>query len=142
VDKTGTLTEGMPRLTVVVAAEGCDETYLLQAAGGLEKASEHPLAAAILLGAKEKGTEPSDVTHFQSVTGGGVTGIVQGKQIGVGNVFLMQDIGATYEVLRKRAEALRTVGQTVMFLAVDGRFARLIAVANPIKASPSRRSSS
>jgi P-type Cu+ transporter len=135
VDKTGTLTEGRPRLTVVVAVEGFDERYLLQVAAGLEKASEHPLADAILLGAKEKGIEPSDVTNFQSMTGKGVTGIVQGEQIGVGNVLLMQDIGVTYEVLRKRAEALSKEGQTVMFLAVGGRFAGLIAVADRIKAS-------
>ncbi|HEY6763953.1 MAG TPA: copper-translocating P-type ATPase, partial [Candidatus Sulfotelmatobacter sp.] len=135
VDKTGTLTEGRPRLTVVVAAEGFDERYLLQVAAGLEKASEHPLAEAILHGAKEKGIEPSDVTHFQSVSGKGVTGIVQGKQIGIGNFLLMQDIGVTYEVLRERAETLRKEGQTVMFLAVDGRFAGLMAVADPIKTS-------
>jgi Cu+-exporting ATPase len=108
---------------------------LLNVVASLEKASEHPLAAAILLGAKEKGIEPSPVTQFQSVTGKGVTGIVLGKQIGVGNVSLMQDIGVTYEALQGRAEVLRNEGQTVMFIAVDGRFAGLIAVADPIKAS-------
>jgi P-type Cu+ transporter len=135
VDKTGTLTEGRPRLTAVVPAEGFDESYLLQVAAGLEKSSEHPLAAAILLRAKEKGIEPSAVTDFQSVTGKGVTGIVQGKQISVGNVSLMQDTGATYEVLEERTEVLRREGQTVMFLAVDGRFAGLLAIADPIKVS-------
>ena len=135
VDKTGTLTEGKPRLTVVVAAEGFDETYLLQVAAGLEKASEHTLADAILLGAKEKGIEPSAVTHFQSVTGKGVTGMVQGKLIGVGNLALMQDLGVPSHALQERAEVLRNEGQTVMFLSVDGRFAGLIAVADPIKAS-------
>jgi P-type Cu+ transporter len=135
VDKTGTLTEGRPRLTLVLGTKGFDDTYLLQVAADLERASEHPLAAAIVVGAKEKGIEPSAVTHFQSVTGKGVTGIVQGKQIGIGNVSLMQDIGVTYEVLQERAEALRNEGQTVMFLAVDGSFAGLIAVADPIKAS-------
>jgi Cu+-exporting ATPase len=135
VDKTGTLTEGKPRLTAIVAAEGFDESHLLQVVASLERASEHSIAVAILLGAKEKGIETSDVTHFQSVTGKGVTGIVQGKQIGVGNISLMQDMGVAYEVLRERAEALRQESQTVMFIAVDGRFAGLIAVADPIKAS-------
>jgi Cu+-exporting ATPase len=135
VDKTGTLTEGRPRVTLVYAAEGFDETYLLQVAAGLEMASEHPLAAAILLGAKEKGIKLSAVTRFQSVTGKGVTGTVDGKVIGVGNVSLMQDLGATYEVMQERAERVRKEGQTVMFVAADGRFVGLIAVADPIKAS-------
>jgi len=135
VDKTGTLTEGKPRLTAIVAAEGFDESYLLHVVASLEKASEHSIAGAILLAAKEKGTELSLATQFQSVTGKGVTGIVEGKRIGVGNVSLMQDIGVAYEVSQERVETLRAEGQTVMLVAVDGRFAGFVAVADPIKAS-------
>ena len=135
VDKTGTLTEGKPRLMAIVAAEGFDESYLLHVIASLERASEHSIAVAIFLAAKDKGIETSDVTHFQSVTGKGVTGIVQGKQISVGNVSLMQDIGVTCDVLQERVEALRKEGQTVMLVAVDGRFAGFVAVADPIKAS-------
>jgi len=135
VDKTGTLTEGKPRLTAVVAAEGFNESYLLQVAAGLENASEHPLASAILLGAKEKGIVPSAVTRFRSLTGKGVTGIVDGRLTGVGNLALMQEMSVTDDVLHERAETLRNEGQTVMFLAVDGHFAGLIAVADPIKSS-------
>jgi Cu+-exporting ATPase len=135
VDKTGTLTEGKPRLTAIVAAEGFDENNLLHVVASLEKSSEHSVAAAILLAAKEKGTELSLATQFQSFTGKGVAGIVEGKRIGVGNVSLMQDMGVAYEVSQERAEGLRQESQTVMFIAVDGRFAGLIAVADPIKAS-------
>jgi P-type Cu+ transporter len=135
VDKTGTLTEGKPRLTAVIPAEGFQETQLLQSVTSLEKASEHPLAAAIIAGAKEKGIELVTVADFQSTTGKGVTGTLQGKLIGVGNAALMQDLGASSETLQERAESLRKEGQTVMFVASDGRFAGLIAVADPIKAS-------
>jgi Cu+-exporting ATPase len=135
VDKTGTLTEGKPRLTAVVPAEGFQEIQLLQVVASLEKASEHPLAAAIIAGAKEKGIELVTVADFQSVTGKGVTGTLQGKRIGVGNPGLMQDLGASIEALQERAESLCKEGQTVMFVASDGQFAGLIAVADPIKAS-------
>ncbi|MBB6143791.1 Cu+-exporting ATPase [Silvibacterium bohemicum] len=135
VDKTGTLTEGKPRLTAVIPAEGFDETQLLQSVASLEKASEHPLAAAILAGAREKHIELVTVAEFQSITGKGVTGTLQGKRIGIGNTALMKDLGASAEALQERAESLRKEGQTVMFVASDGRFAGLIAVADPIKAS-------
>jgi Cu+-exporting ATPase len=135
IDKTGTLTDGRPRLTAVVPAEGFDELQLLQSVASLEKASEHPLAAAIIAGAKEKGIELVAVTDFQSVTGKGVTGILQGKHIGIGNAALMQDLGAIPGSLKDRAESLQKEGQTVMFIASDGRFAGLIAVADPIKDS-------
>jgi Cu+-exporting ATPase len=135
VDKTGTLTEGKPRLTAVIPAEGFDETQLLQSVASLEKASEHPLAAAILAGASEKHIELVTVAEFQSITGKGVTGTLQGKRIGIGNTALMKDLGASAEALEERAESLRKEGQTVMFVASDGRFAGLIAVADPIKAS-------
>jgi Cu+-exporting ATPase len=135
VDKTGTLTEGKPRLTAVIPAEGFQETQLLQSVASLEKASEHPLAAAIIAGVKEKSIELVTVADFQSVTGKGVIGTLQGKRIGVGNAALMQDLGASSKALQERAESLREEGQTVMFVASDGRFAGLIAVADPIKAS-------
>jgi P-type Cu+ transporter len=135
VDKTGTLTEGKARLTAVIPAVGFHETQLLQSVASLEKASEHPLAAAIVAGAKEKNIELVTVTEFQSVTGKGVTGTAQAKRIGVGNVALMQDLGASADALQAQAEALQKEGQTVMFIAVDGKFAGLIAVADPIKSS-------
>ncbi len=135
VDKTGTLTEGKPRLIAVIPAEGFQEAQLLQSVASLEKASEHPLAAAIIAGAKEKGIGLLAVADFQSVTGKGVTGTLRGKQIGVGNAAFMQDLGASTEAVQKRAEILRKDGQTVMFVVSDGQFAGLIAAADPIKAS-------
>ena len=133
VDKTGTLTEGKPRLTSVIPAEGFDETQLLQMVASLEKASEHPLAAAILTAATEKKVELLAVTDFQSITGKGVTGELQSKRVGIGNATLMADLGATTEVLNDRAGALQKEGQTVMFIASDGKFAGLVAVTDPIK---------
>jgi P-type Cu+ transporter len=135
IDKTGTLTEGKPRLTAVVPAEGFDELQLLQSVASLEKASEHPLAGAIIAGAKEKGIELVAVADFQSIIGKGVTGTLEGKHIGIGNAALMQDLGAIPRSLKDRAETLQKEGQTVMFIASDGRFAGLIAVADPIKDS-------
>jgi Cu+-exporting ATPase len=135
VDKTGTLTEGKPRLAEVIPAEGFHEKQLLQSVASLEKASEHPLATAILAGAKEKNVELVDVADFQSITGKGVTGTLQGKHVGIGNAALMQYLGANLEPLKTRSEGLQEEGQTVMFIAVDGRFAGMIAVADPIKES-------
>ncbi|MBB6143015.1 Cu+-exporting ATPase [Silvibacterium bohemicum] len=135
VDKTGTLTEGKPRLTAIVSVEGFEEAPLLQSVASLEKASEHPLAAAIIAGAKEKNIELIAVGEFQSITGKGVTGTLMGRRIGVGNAALMQDLGASSDTLQERAESLRKEGQTVMFVASDGQCAGLIAVADPIKKS-------
>jgi Cu+-exporting ATPase len=133
VDKTGTLTEGKPRLTSVMPAEGFDETQLLQMVASLEKASEHPLAAAILAAAKEKKIELLPVADFQSITGKGVTGQLQSKRVAIGNAALMADLGATSDVLNEKAGVLQKEGQTVMFVASDGKFAGLVAVADPIK---------
>jgi Cu+-exporting ATPase len=133
VDKTGTLTEGKPRLTAVIPAQGFDETQLLQMVASLEKASEHPLAAAILAGAKEKKIELLAVADFNSVTGKGVTGQIESKRIGIGNAALMGDLGASPDALNEKAGALQKEGQTVMFVAADGKFAGLIAVADLIK---------
>ncbi len=135
VDKTGTLTEGKPRLTAVVAAEGFDEGSVLQWAASMEKSSEHTLAEAVLLGAKARGVQPIETEGFQSITGKGVTGTVRGRQIAFGNAALMQELGVTQKSLEERAEAMRREGQTVMFLACDARLAGLIAVADPIKES-------
>jgi P-type Cu+ transporter len=134
-DKTGTLTEGKPRLTTVVAAEGFDEGTVLELAASLEKASEHPLAEAVLAGAKERGVQLAEADGFQAITGKGVTGTVQGRQIGFGNTALMRELGVGQEALEQRAEAMHREGQTAMFLACDSRLAGLIAVADPIKES-------
>jgi Cu+-exporting ATPase len=135
VDKTGTLTEGKPRLTAVIPADGFTETQVLQSVASLEKASEHPLAAAILAGATEKTIELVPVAEFQSITGKGVTGTLGGKRIAVGNAALMRDVGASAQDLEDRAENLRKEGQTVVFVASDGRCSGLVAVADPVKAS-------
>jgi P-type Cu+ transporter len=133
VDKTGTLTEGKPRLSTVIPAEGVDETQLLQAMASLEKASEHPLAAAILAAAREKKIELLPVENFASLTGKGVSGAIGGKQVSAGNAALMRDLGASLQVMEQQAEALRQAGQTVMFLALDGRLSGLVAVADPVR---------
>jgi Cu+-exporting ATPase len=138
VDKTGTLTEGKPRLSTVIAAEGTDEAQLLQMMASLEKASEHPLAAAILAGAREKKIELLPVANFASLTGKGVSGTVQGKKVAAGNAALMHDLGASSQAMEQQAEGLRQAGQTVMFLASDGRLAGLVAVADPIRESALR----
>jgi Cu+-exporting ATPase len=135
VDKTGTLTEGKPRLSTVIAADGMDQAQLLQMMASLEKASEHPLAAAILAAAQEKKIELLPVANFASLTGKGVSGTVQGKKVAAGNAALMHDLGASSQAMEQQAEALRQAGQTVMFLASDGHLAGLVAVADPIRES-------
>ncbi len=135
VDKTGTLTLGKPQLTSLVAAIGFDESSLLQIAASLERASEHPLAAAILAAAQARNVELIAVDAFQSVTGKGLTGTLQGTGAAIGNAALMSDSGASTEALRPQAEALQSAGQTVMYVASDGRFAGFIAVSDPIKES-------
>jgi P-type Cu+ transporter len=140
VDKTGTLTEGKPKLSTMVAAEGFDQAQLLQAIASLEVESEHPLAAAIVAAAKEKKLPLLKVRDFQSLTGKGVSGTVvsgttQEKRIAAGNVTLMRQLGVSTKSLDQQAEALRRAGQTVMFVAWDGRLAGLIGVADPIRES-------
>ncbi|MDZ4260861.1 MAG: heavy metal translocating P-type ATPase [Pseudomonadota bacterium] len=133
VDKTGTLTEGHPELVSVTAAEGFDEAEIVRLAASIERGSEHPLAAAIVRGAEKRKTELAAAENFQSVTGKGVTGVVDGRKIALGNLKLMQDLGIDVGDLPSQADALRSEGQTVMFLGVDGRIAGLIGVADPIK---------
>ncbi len=133
VDKTGTLTVGKPKLVTVEPAGGTDERTLLRLAASLERGSEHPLAAAIVAGAGERGVEPANVESFESVTGKGVTGRVDGRAVALGNRPLLDGLGVDAGDLASRAEALRAEGQTVMFVTVDGRPAGLLGVADPIK---------
>jgi Cu+-exporting ATPase len=135
VDKTGTLTEGKPRLVAVRTAEGFAEDEILRLAASLERGSEHPLAAAIVGGAQEKGIEPGKAENFQSITGKGVTGRVGEGEVALGNRALLRDLGIEPGDLAREAETLRTEGQTVMFVVVDGRIAGLLGVADPIKES-------
>ncbi len=135
VDKTGTLTEGKPRLVSVMAAPGGEEKALLRIAAGLERGSEHPLAAAIVAGARERGVEPAVVANFASVTGQGITGTVEGHAAALGNLKLLEERGIDPRSLAEQAEKLRDEGQTVMFLAIDNKLAGLLGVADPIKDS-------
>ncbi|MFB3154301.1 MAG: copper-translocating P-type ATPase, partial [Candidatus Acidiferrales bacterium] len=135
VDKTGTLTEGKPKLTTVVALQGRSEQELLRLAASLERASEHPLASAIVAGAREKDLELADVKDFRSLTGKGVTGTVDGHAVALGNLKLLEELVIDPGALAGQAEGLRRDGQTVLFVAVNGRPAGLLGVADPIKQS-------
>jgi Cu+-exporting ATPase len=135
VDKTGTLTEGKPSLHSVTPQPGTSEAELLQLAASLERSSEHPLAAAIVRGAEARNLKLIDVQQFSSTTGKGVTGVISGKQIAVGNAELFRDLSIDPAPLVDQAEALRTDGQTVMLVAVDGKAAGVVSVSDPIKAS-------
>jgi len=135
VDKTGTLTEGKPKLVSVQAEPGFAEGEILRIAASLERASEHPLAEAIVRGAEEKGIELVKAGNFQSITGKGVTGEVDGHTVAAGNVKLLESLGISSEDLSQQADQQRVEGQTVMFIAIDGRAAGLIGVADPIKGS-------
>ena len=135
VDKTGTLTEGKPKLVTAEPAAGFEETELLGLAAGIERGSEHPLAAAIVAGATARGIAVAPSEEFKSVTGKGVVGRVSGRAVALGNRRLMEDLGVTLGGLIERAEKLRGEGQTVMFVAVDRSPAGLVGVADPIKAS-------
>jgi len=135
VDKTGTLTEGRPKLMEVVAQAGFDEDTVLKFGASLERNSEHPLAAAIVEGAKTKGEGLIKVIDFQSVTGKGVTGKIDGRQVAIGNVRLFEDLSIEYDSLKVKAEELRQDGQTAMFVAIDENAAGILSVADPIKSS-------
>jgi Cu+-exporting ATPase len=135
VDKTGTLTEGKPRLVSIEAVGSADESTVLDVAASLELGSEHPLAEAIVTGARERGIQPGGSDHFESVTGKGVTGRVRGRDAALGNLALMGTLGVTADTLIARAEALRSEGQTVMFATLDGELIGLLGVADPIKSS-------
>jgi Cu+-exporting ATPase len=133
VDKTGTLTLGKPKLIEVAAAAGADERDVLRLAASVERGSEHPLAAAIVEGARERGVELATASDFSSVTGKGVTGTVEGHRVVLGNLPLLSDLGVDSGGLAERAEAKRAEGATVLLAAVDGRAAGLIVVADPIR---------
>ena len=135
VDKTGTLTEGKPRLTSVMALPEQNELELLRLAASLERGSEHPLATAIVAASQEKGMQLSQAQDFRSVTGKGVIGTIDGQAVALGNRKLLEEMAINPDALLERAEVLRQDGQTVMFVAIDGRPAGLLGVADPIKES-------
>ncbi|MEN8161197.1 MAG: copper-translocating P-type ATPase, partial [Myxococcota bacterium] len=135
VDKTGTLTEGRPRLVSVVATGRLDEDEMLRLAASLERASEHPLASAIVAGARERDLSLAEATDFVSSTGRGVKGRVDGHEVVLGNGKLFGELGIAVDALAPRAQEGRALGQTVMLVGVDGEAAGLIGVADPIKAS-------
>ncbi len=134
VDKTGTLTEGKPKLTDVVALEG-GEAEVLGLAAALERGSEHPLAEAIVSGARDRGLSLGNAADFEAVTGKGVRGTVDGRRVALGNSAMMQDLGLDTTEAEARADTLRADGKTAMFVAVDGAPAGIVAVADPIKQS-------
>ncbi|HWG90702.1 MAG TPA: copper-translocating P-type ATPase [Candidatus Thermoplasmatota archaeon] len=133
VDKTGTLTEGKPRLVTVEPVSPFTETDLTRLAASVEAGSEHPLAAAIVAGALERGVAPEKVRDFISVTGKGVGGVVGNREVALGNTRMMEELGVSLQAVESRVEALRSDGQTVMFVAVEGALAGIIGVADPIK---------
>ena len=138
VDKTGTLTVGRPKLIVVRTAPGHDEQEVLRLAASIERGSEHPLAAAIVEGATERGLELSATEQFQSHTGKGVTGRVGGRDVALGNKALLADAGVDASKLDAVADEHRARGEGAMFVAIDGRLAGLVVVADPIKESASQ----
>lgn len=135
VDKTGTLTEGRPKLTRIVAAEGFDEDELLALAAALESGSEHPLANAIIMAAREKNLTLAAVSDFDAPTGKGVMGTINGKRVAIGNARLLKELGAEDTAFMAQADDLRSQGATAMFMAIDGKAAAILAVEDPIKAS-------
>ena len=135
VDKTGTLTEGKPKVIAIVAATGFDETEILQLAASVERASEHPLADAIVRSATERNLDLSKVEEFDSPTGKGAIGKVGGKAVALGNASFLTSLGVETRSLNEQAERLRGDGATVISMAVDGRLAGLFAIADPVKPS-------
>ena len=135
VDKTGTLTEGKPKLASVIVADGVDEERMLRMAASLERGSEHPLAAAILQGAKDRGASLLPVEGFNAVTGKGVEGTLEGRRVALGNLRFAGSLAKVPQTLKDRADSLRRNGETVVFLVEEGRLAGILGVADPIKAS-------
>jgi Cu+-exporting ATPase len=135
IDKTGTLTEGKPKVVSIVAAGGRDQDELLRLAAGVEQGSEHPLAQAILKAAEERGLKPGETRDFSSPSGKGATGTVDGRRIALGNAMLMGELGIVTRELDGAAETARQDGATAIYLAVDGSIAGIIAIADPIKPS-------
>jgi Cu+-exporting ATPase len=135
VDKTGTLTEGKPRLVSVVALDGFTDADVLRLAATLERGSEHPLAAAIVAGAEERKLTLAATGDFKSLTGQGVTGRIEGRAVALGNQSMMSALGVAFDAVSADVDAQRKDGHAIMFVAIDGRPAGLIGVADPIKAS-------
>ena len=135
VDKTGTLTEGKPKVTAIIPAAGFSESEILPLAASLERSSEHPLATAIITAAQDRGASIQEPTDFASVTGKGVTGKIDDRCVALGNAKLMIDLGITLGDLEPKADALRGAGATALFLAIDGKPGGVIAIADPIKAT-------
>ena len=133
VDKTGTLTEGKPKLLAIRAVDGTDEDTLLSLAASLEQSSEHPIAEAIVNAAREKGLSLQSVTGFSSTSGKGVTGLVGGKDMALGNAALLDSLEVASDTLAEEADAYRKQGQTVMFVAIDSKLSGLMAVGDPLK---------
>jgi Cu+-exporting ATPase len=133
VDKTGTLTQGKPRLVAVLPEAGHDENEVLRLAATLERGSEHPLAEAIVQGAEDRGVAPGSTSDFEAVTGKGVKGTVEGKRVALGNLKLVADLGLRAEELIAKADTRRDEGETVMFVVIEGAVAGLVSVADPIK---------
>ena len=133
VDKTGTLTEGKPRLVAVLPELGHDEAEVLRLAASLERGSEHPLAEAIVRGAEERGVEMVKAEDFEAITGKGVKGVVDGKAVALGNLKLITDMGLKADALIEKANARRDEGETVMFVVLDDAIAGLVSVADPVK---------
>jgi Cu+-exporting ATPase len=135
IDKTGTLTEGKPVLVTVHTASGFEVEELLRLSAGLERGSEHPLASAIVQGAESRGIEPLSPESFESLTGKGVRGKAGGREVALGTLKLMGELGIDPGPLAESAEKLRQEGQTILFMAVDGKAAGILGVADPIKAT-------
>ena len=133
IDKTGTLTEGKPKVTAVVAAAGFDQNEVLRLAASVEQASEHPLALAIVAAAQERGLELAAVAEFDSPTGKGVLGAVDGRRLALGNPNFLRELGVQANELEQEAERLRREGATAIFLGVDGKLAGVLAIADPVK---------
>jgi Cu+-exporting ATPase len=134
-DKTGTLTRGRPALSQVIALEEFSQDVVLACAAGLERASEHPLARAIVDGALARGVTPVELAQFDSVTGQGVTGSWAGRHVALGNAVLMRAVGAATDPTHEQSESLRRTGQTIVFLAIDAQLAGILAVGDPLKDS-------
>ncbi|MGC1809981.1 MAG: copper-translocating P-type ATPase, partial [Candidatus Binataceae bacterium] len=135
IDKTGTLTEGRPRLAQVMTLDSADQNEMLRLAASLERGSEHPLAAAIFAGASERGLALDEAAGFRAIAGKGVTGVVSGRSVALGNAALFAELKIDASALEARADALRRDGQTVMLIAIDGHAAGAIGVSDPLKSS-------
>jgi Cu+-exporting ATPase len=133
VDKTGTLTVGKPKLVAVSPAATSDEKTILSYAAGIERGSEHPLSAAIVAGAEERGIKILNAESFQSITGKGVSGKIEGHDVSLGNIKLLEDIGIDTGKLSEKADKMRAEGQTVMYVIIDGKIAGFLGVTDPIK---------